>query len=869
MTTPSKDPTPILAHARWLRSLAANLVADPASADDLAQDTTLAALRSDPEPDRPLKGWLATVLRNLRRQRWREELRRTARESEAARDEAVPSAAELVERLQSHRRVVEAVERLDEPYRSTVLLRFFEERPPREIAERLGIPEETVRTRLKRALAILRRRLDAEKGADGRSWALALLPLGTGAEGIPVAILGALLVNVKLVLVSSSLLVVAVTTVMLWNSAPSTEAHSADRSTVAAPPDPSAPERTATSTPEPRRETARSAPAESVRSAPAPAATPAAKPVASGDDAVHGRVLDVIGQPIAGVDVASLTNGFGERVEAIGATARTASDGSFTLPGAVQRNVGVTSDALVNVYCGYTSTRTDSNVIVVAAPALSLAGVVVDENQRPIADARVDVALPADLRGRVQAVLDHSLEQSFATTSDAAGAYRLEKVPQIPGATVTARSAGFEPALVALPPASTDGLSLVLRTRHPAGRTVNGQVVDSAGALVPDARVTLRGEITMTDELGRFSLDVDDTAWTKRISAAVGAPEARVTEYLAAQGFGRSSPAGARLVAAKKGFLPGVFEAPLGADGPVLPSFIVLTLGASPLAIAGTVIGFDGQPLAGATVWIDDPTPFGLDGDGGPVTTESIVTGKQEPWNRTSTGADGRFRLNGLVSRSYRVTAMHEATLLRMSAAAVKAGAEDVVLVMPKGAIHDRVTGRVVNHRNDPIANAAVHTQCDSFSVSGSTWHSAGEPVLTDDDGKFEIRDVPKDGVYLRIDGEGILPLEYGRARPRLEDEGGRVVDMVIRVSRRVHLRLELGPSAVADAFAVLDPEGEELPIDLVSGNGRRTMERMAVDVGVVSVPDDATWLVLFRDGQEIHRKTLELEPGEVNVVRP
>ena len=36
---------------------------------------------------------------------------------------------------------------------------------------------ETARTRIKRALALLRGRLDREHGGDGRTWALALLPL--------------------------------------------------------------------------------------------------------------------------------------------------------------------------------------------------------------------------------------------------------------------------------------------------------------------------------------------------------------------------------------------------------------------------------------------------------------------------------------------------------------------------------------------------------------------------------------------------------------------------------------------------------------------------------------------------------------------
>jgi hypothetical protein len=64
---------------------------------------------------------------------------------------------------------------LEEPYRETVLLRYFENLPPRAIARRLAVPVETVRTRLKRALETLRARLDRDYGARG-AWSLALVP---------------------------------------------------------------------------------------------------------------------------------------------------------------------------------------------------------------------------------------------------------------------------------------------------------------------------------------------------------------------------------------------------------------------------------------------------------------------------------------------------------------------------------------------------------------------------------------------------------------------------------------------------------------------------------------------------------------------
>ncbi len=65
---------------------------------------------------------------------------------------------------------------LAEPGRSTILLRFFEGLPPREIAARQRVPVETVRSRVRRALAEIRKTLDRRAG-DRSAWAVALLPL--------------------------------------------------------------------------------------------------------------------------------------------------------------------------------------------------------------------------------------------------------------------------------------------------------------------------------------------------------------------------------------------------------------------------------------------------------------------------------------------------------------------------------------------------------------------------------------------------------------------------------------------------------------------------------------------------------------------
>jgi RNA polymerase sigma-70 factor (ECF subfamily) len=182
-------PTPesLLEHLEWVRRLARGLVADPNAADDLVQEAWLSAARRPPQGGN-LRSWLATVVRNAARERGRKDARRTRHEARAARVDEVASSTELADRVSMQQAVVQRVLELDEPYRETVLLRYFQELTPGEIAARMAVPVATAKTRLRRALADLRTRLDRDSGGDRHTWMSALMPLarvtetlGTGA----------------------------------------------------------------------------------------------------------------------------------------------------------------------------------------------------------------------------------------------------------------------------------------------------------------------------------------------------------------------------------------------------------------------------------------------------------------------------------------------------------------------------------------------------------------------------------------------------------------------------------------------------------------------------------------------------------------
>jgi len=179
----------LLRQQRWLRRLAASLVVDAAQADDLAQEALLSALERPPADAHAPRAWLATVVRNIARRFGASERSRSARERAVARLEALPPTDEVVSRAALHAEVAMAILALDEPYRGTVLLRFFDEMKPGAIARRLEVPVETVRTRIKRGLELLRAELIARRAAaapdrsgnTATQWAIALVGLLDGA----------------------------------------------------------------------------------------------------------------------------------------------------------------------------------------------------------------------------------------------------------------------------------------------------------------------------------------------------------------------------------------------------------------------------------------------------------------------------------------------------------------------------------------------------------------------------------------------------------------------------------------------------------------------------------------------------------------
>ena len=212
------DDAELLRQARFLRSLAKRLVSDEDAADDLAQDVLVAAIERPPPETKGIRGWLSTVARKRASRFWRAHERRRRRERAAARSERLPSASEIAERTELLRLVGEAVAALPEAHRDVVHLRYYEELSPTEIAERSGTPLETIRSRLRRARELLRRRLDQAFDGDRRAWSLGLAVLAespAAASGAALVTLGGLAMGTKTKVVILAALV-GVAGLLLW-----------------------------------------------------------------------------------------------------------------------------------------------------------------------------------------------------------------------------------------------------------------------------------------------------------------------------------------------------------------------------------------------------------------------------------------------------------------------------------------------------------------------------------------------------------------------------------------------------------------------------------------------------------------------------
>ncbi len=223
------DISSLLAEKAWVRALARSLLFDPDRADDVVQETWLAALESPPRQSSSLRGWLRSVVRNRSQNVLRGERRRHDREREVAQTE-VRSDLDIDEHLDLHHRLAEAIVELYPVHRTVIYLRYFRDETFEAIGRETGVQTATARTRHRRVLERLRRAIASDR-TERRSSAHGLFALAgldpsaftatsvaTGGTGAAASLtVGGAVMSGKTAVVSITIISFAISTGVLYH----------------------------------------------------------------------------------------------------------------------------------------------------------------------------------------------------------------------------------------------------------------------------------------------------------------------------------------------------------------------------------------------------------------------------------------------------------------------------------------------------------------------------------------------------------------------------------------------------------------------------------------------------------------------------
>jgi RNA polymerase sigma-70 factor (ECF subfamily) len=146
--------------------VALSVTGNTEDAEDVAQEAFLVALKKLEDCRSPEKfgGWFLTIVRNRARNLLRREHLRRGEELTPEISPGVGGPLEDFKRLEIRDRLEEGFEGLSDVRREVLLLHDLEGWKHREIAERLGIPDGTVRSHLHFARKHLRDRLGELQG---------------------------------------------------------------------------------------------------------------------------------------------------------------------------------------------------------------------------------------------------------------------------------------------------------------------------------------------------------------------------------------------------------------------------------------------------------------------------------------------------------------------------------------------------------------------------------------------------------------------------------------------------------------------------------------------------------------------------------
>jgi RNA polymerase sigma factor (sigma-70 family) len=723
---PPKDLEQLLAWEPFVRGLARALVAD--DADEVVQQTWLQALDSRGTVREP-RSWLARVVHNAARNLRRSRRRQQQRERAAAVCERLPSSAELLLREERRRELVLAVDALPAPLRTVVLLRWFEDLPPRRIAAELGLPVATVWNQLRRALQLLRERLDAEHGGDRRAW---LLPL------VPVAALGPRITGCLLMATKAKALAAAAVALVLavaWSLRP---AGGGGATAVAA------------MGVQPASAQPAVVPAAVADAAPLQRTPIVAEPNLAGALVVHVQLAD--GAPAADRVLLFCRDGVSGR----SGSRRVVSDagGELRLDGLAQGAFWVSDPMTMASVRAEVVAGAEREATLAIRDGLRVNGIVVDERGAPVAGALIDCTPAAAM-----------VDATSVAAADARGEFSLRGCKE--NCLIGARAPGRASSLLQLLMSRRDATERVRIELLQPGGQVEGVVVDRDGRPVANAWVCVGGgafreidgggarlpAVVRGDATGRFTaIGLVPGVQPVRVRAAGAAPWRGICDVIAGvttslrialqpevvctgivRGNDGTPVAGARVESgADRDFDATTVRS--AADGSyrlagLMPGESIVTArgergGRARLAV---------RAAAGEVVRCDLQLEFGvdvrgrvLDENGTPLRASLLFLADASPgapaWGgRTSSSDDGRFDL-GDVPSGRRLTAQvtGEFVALTQLRDLDPAAGELVLRVSRAPPPSAHLTGRVVAPDGRPVANAMVLFIADegSFAVT-------------------------------------------------------------------------------------------------------------------------------------------------------
>lgn len=850
-TAPSNPPSD-LDQLRWVQRLAYRMCSDSALADDMGQEVFTAGLTAGlagvPAEPEQRRAWYAGAIRNKIAMVRRGQFRRRTHEEGAARerqqaehsDSSAPDV--LLERFETHRRVADAVASLREPYRSTLLMRYFEGKSPKQIARTTGAPIGTVKTQITRGLKELKRELEAEFEGDG-GWRAALLPLAL-IDGRMLPALGKTTAGKPSLwslsstgtLIVSACLGVASLIAIRWTASPPEldredaqhiTGRSADGATR-----PNRPEVGRTGASE-EGSTSRRRPAAKARAQDRPETDrPSAAPAVT----LEVRVVDLDGRPISGVTVERTTDSVDSPPEAIGMT-----DGSGALTASISLGAAllrVRAPGLVTAIPGSVlAVGSQQSTSIVAANARRVIGLVVDVEGRPIEGARITYRSDQDLRLQQQLLVGRASRNSWSRVTNADGLFSFDIVPELPSSVLEVNHPELRDIVHSVDSAGFVDAHIVLERDR---TTVRGRIIDATGSALPRAYVALGNTSTRSGQNGEFSFD---GVTTPSIEIRVVSPKAGWATWTG------------RLDEALK-------ETP------------IIRVVRAPGALLGAVRSAMGSPRPGIRVALLDRLDFGITGQETEPrrwTFQSVESLLGNGSTQVTTDAEGRFELTGIGGRSYRLLIVDPATMAVQIGGPFSAGEPPIDIRMDEAVGSLVLSGQVTDRDGTPLQGVSARVFAEAESDGEQTVRTtrvSGPSAVTDENGRFKIGGLAETGA-LRLQVFGGLDFEAASvaAKP------GHAVDVSLHRVRTFYLSTDAEHVPKLDRFELLTKDTSK-PLPLTQTEGSDAFEILAGEIENSRSPvyrariGPAT-LVGYSGGVEVIRVSIELPDGDgVCVVR-